>query len=187
VAAPAQAALALAARDAELASGGGVRRREVEAGGWRRCSEETRSRRGAGPGGAAWSRYGEVQAEPVLGGGGRSREAEAGVGRRGPASGGGGQRREAAALLGRDEPVRSAEVVRERELFGRGENEGSDARPLRERGAGWGRGVEARPSPALPRCEARIELLYGAGLRGIFRSNWALPAWSARANKQLIF
>jgi hypothetical protein len=44
----------------------------------------------------------------------------------------------------------------------------SEARGRRAWGGFW-------LSPALPKCEARIELLYRAGLRGVFRSNWALP------------
>jgi hypothetical protein len=37
----------------------------------------------------------------------------------------------------------------------------------------------------LPTCEARIELLYRAGLRGLFRPSWAVPEWESRATKQL--
>jgi hypothetical protein len=36
-------------------------------------------------------------------------------------------------------------------------------------------GGVSRPNSALPRCEARFELLYRAGLRGYFGASWAVP------------
>jgi hypothetical protein len=58
-----------------------------------------------------------------------------------------------------------AAVLREREsLFGR------EVRMSVRDPAGVGCGAEVRASPALPTCEARIELLYQAGLRTFFRT-----------------
>jgi hypothetical protein len=49
-----------------------------------------------------------------------------------------------------------------------------------------GRGAEFRARLALPTCEARIELLNGAGPRAIFGARWAVPGGYNRANKQLV-
>jgi hypothetical protein len=38
------------------------------------------------------------------------------------------------------------------------------------------RGGVSWPNSALPRCEARFELLYRAGLRGYFGASWAVPS-----------
>jgi hypothetical protein len=65
-----------------------------------------------------------------------------------------------------------------------GENEASGLGPLRARGGCGDGGVVSRGSPTLPSCEARIELLSRARLRGSFQLNWALPALPDRANKQ---
>jgi hypothetical protein len=47
------------------------------------------------------------------------------------------------------------------------------------------RGV-SRPRPALPKCEARFQLLNWAGLRGLFRASRAVPTWENRPTKQPI-
>jgi hypothetical protein len=106
----------------------------------------------------------------------------------------GGQHREAEAEVRRRRryPVRErvgeeeAERERERAISGGG-SEGRGVRPLQERGAGAGARGRFRSSPVLPRCEARIELLYRAGLRGLFRLSWAVPIWKSRPTKHLDF
>jgi hypothetical protein len=45
------------------------------------------------------------------------------------------------------------------------------------------RGGVCRPNSALPRCEARFEFLYRAGLRGYFGASWAVPRGDNRATK----
>jgi hypothetical protein len=106
-------------------------------------------------------RAGVGRRRPSSSGGGYRRAAEAVVGRWRLSPGGGGRRRE---LVLRRDPVR--ERAGERESIGGGE--------VRARARGAGARGGFRPSPALSKCEARIELLYRAGLRGVFRSNWAL-------------
>jgi hypothetical protein len=74
----------------------------------------------------------------------REMRSQAGGGWRRPTSGGEGQRRAADAGVGRwcwGEIRSETELLRERaRCWGR--TEGSGARPLRERGAGWRRGVD---------------------------------------------
>jgi hypothetical protein len=74
------------------------------------------------------------------------------------------------------------EGERERYLGGGGMRLGTRD-PYGSLGAGRGRGA----SPALPKCKARIKLLYRARLRGIFWSNSALLIRSDRANKHVKF
>jgi hypothetical protein len=80
------------------------------------------------------------------------------------ASMGGGGARESADLRERERRVR--------EIWGGSED--VRQRPLR----GVERGGRFRASPALPTCEARIELLNRAGLRALFGVKWAVPGWA---------
>jgi hypothetical protein len=68
-----------------------------------------------------------------------------------------------------------------------GGNEGGGVRPLLDSGQMRGAGAFFRASSALPRCEARFQLLHGAGLRGLFGARWALPTRENQANKQRNF
>jgi hypothetical protein len=97
-----------------------------------------------------------------VGSGGRRWYPAAGVG------GGGGRRRDPVVGAHRRE-------VREERGDHLGQMRVRGLRPLRAWGAGVGRGRGIRPSPALPSCEPRIELLNRAGLGGIIRVNWAVP------------
>jgi hypothetical protein len=68
-----------------------------------------------------------------------------------------------------------------------GWNEASGPRPLLDLAQARGARGVFRTKSALPRCEARFEVLYRAGLRGLFGASWAVPRWNNRANKHLNF
>jgi hypothetical protein len=142
---------------------------------WRPWREAVAVARGGGRGArrlalealCRWS--GPELAAMARGGGWPWRETAAGRGsKRRAASGGGSRRREAAAELGIPAWCSGEMKVGE---TGFGANEGCGA----ETPAGVGAQGRIQPSPALPSCEARIELLNRAGLRGIIRVNWAVP------------
>jgi hypothetical protein len=68
--------------------------------------------------------------------------------------------------------------------LGMGANEVGASRPLFDFGPAAGARGVSRPRSALPKCEARFELLYRAELRALFRLSWAVPIWESRATKQ---
>jgi hypothetical protein len=109
---------------------------------------------------------------------GGSREAVADLGRRWRILGAVdelGRRPRAATNLGRRRcPQREAS---EREIWV-GEVRAQVRDPCGAWGAGMGRGEDFWASPALPTCEARIELLNRAGLRALLGAKWALPRWA---------
>jgi hypothetical protein len=75
--------------------------------------------------------------------------------------------------IGRDASERLERVGREG-----GGNDGLGETPLWAIGAGPRcRGRGSRPTPALSTCEARFELLYWAGLRGLFGRTGQYPLW----------